>query len=282
MGSHTIGAVEWGTDYAPAYEPRDLGLPQLTVNAEPTGYMKGDMLEGGGATGGGSTPEAVGSPVYDEHGYFLGTDDGGLHGVVIIMKREDFVQGMKHDEALSLATNLDKNDTDAEIRLYNHYKELSNRPDWDGFVTIEEGIAWAKSHMGALQNPTPNNMLYVNTSLLDFGNLSIVDFKNGEGVASPINLFNGSNFMHSLTNLKLRSTIYALGRVGIILEDATLGTVRIDNDCFMNYGRATDYDWNGGGGVIRSNAIKIEIKRANIPNGAGFRVYYYGVGYLNR
>ena len=248
-----------------------------------TGYAEGNNgLQGSNATGGGSTPEAVGSPVYDEHGYFLGTDDGGLQGMVIIMKREDFVQGMNHDEALSLATNLDENDTDAEIRLYNHYKELSNRPDWDGFVTIEEGIAWAKSHMGALQNPTPNNMLYINTSLLDFGNLSIIDFKNGEGKISPINLFNTYNTFHSITNPILRSTVYALGRVNCYLDDATLGMFHIVNDYFQPYGRATDYDWNGGGGIIRSNAIRIETKRANIPNGAGFRVYFYGVGYLNR
>lgn len=49
-----------------------------------------------------------------------------------------------------------------------------------------------------------------------------------------------------------------------------------------NTSRVTDYDWNGGGGLKRSCAIMLEKKRANIPNGAGFRVYYYGKGHLNR
>ena len=58
MGSHTTGAVEWGTNYAPAYEPRDLGLPQLTENAEPTGYRRGNKLEGGsgGCSNSGEAP----------------------------------------------------------------------------------------------------------------------------------------------------------------------------------------------------------------------------------
>ena len=260
----------WGVNFAQkvvtAHEAReilrDMGIPHGV-------WVEENEIHGGG------------SPVYDEHGCFLGTDDGGIQGELIVLKREDFVQGMKHDDALALATYLDENDSDAEIRLYNHYKGLCNRPDWDGFVTIDEGIAWAKSHPGALANPTPDNMLYINTSLLDFGSLSVEKFENGEGYVSPIQLFNLNNAVRSLTNYQLRSTVYALGRIGIILEDATLGTVRIDNDCFMYYGRASDYDWNGGGGIIRSTAIKIEKWRANIPNGAGFRVYYYGVGYLN-
>ena len=48
MGSHTTGAAEWGTNYAPVYEPRDFGLLELTVNAEPTIYHRGNELKGGG------------------------------------------------------------------------------------------------------------------------------------------------------------------------------------------------------------------------------------------
>lgn len=76
--------------------------------------------------------------------------------------------------------------------------------------------------------------------------------------------------------------MYALGKVHILLEDAAQGTISILNDCFNNTSRVTDYDWNGGGGLKRSCAIMLEKKRANIPNGAGFRVYYYGKGHLNR
>lgn len=58
-------------------------------------------------------------------------------------------------------------------------------------------------------------------------------------------------------------------------------TVEIVNDYYLPSGRATDYDWNTGGGKVRSTAIMLEKKRAGIPNGAGFRVYNYGVGYLH-
>ena len=136
------------------------------------------------------------SPIYDVNGYFLGTDDEGLQGEAIVMRREDFRQGMRHEDALAMATELDAYNADAEIRLYSHYSQLRNRPDWDGFVSISEGIQWAKSHIGALEDPTPDNMLYINTALLDFGNITIGDFSNGEGKVSPINLFNYNSSLH--------------------------------------------------------------------------------------
>jgi RHS repeat-associated protein len=68
MGSHTTGAVEWGTNYAPVYEPRDLGLLQLTVNAEPTGYRRGNKLEGGSGRGATNEYGGVGGWVKDKKG----------------------------------------------------------------------------------------------------------------------------------------------------------------------------------------------------------------------
>lgn len=262
----------WGVNFAEkTYTSVEVKQMLWSMGISTEVWMMGNEMHGGG-----------GSPVYDEHGYFLGTDDGGLQGEAIVMKRSDFVQGMKHEEAISLATYLDENDKDAEIRLYYHFRELCNRPDWDGFVTVNEGIAWAESHMGALQNPTPNNMLYINTSLLDFGNLSASDFENGEGNVSFINLYTLYNVLYSTKNDKLRSTVYALGKVHILLEDAAKGTISIHNDCFNDKERVTDYDWNSGGGLFRSIGIILETKRANLPEGAGFRVYYYGKGHLNR
>jgi len=56
MGSHTTGAVEWGTNYAPVYEPRDLYSPFARGEAAMallTSYRVGNcfipvFLEGGG------------------------------------------------------------------------------------------------------------------------------------------------------------------------------------------------------------------------------------------
>ncbi len=40
------------------------------------------------------------SPIYDESGEFLGTDDKGLQGEAIVMNKNDFTQGMSHSYAL--------------------------------------------------------------------------------------------------------------------------------------------------------------------------------------
>lgn len=101
---------------------------------------------------------------------------------------------------------------EAAMKYANHFVNLPNRPDYDGFVTVNEGKAWAKQN-GALDNPTADNMLYLNTSKLDFGNISIRDFGNGVGKSSLINLLNEGNLANSSGNGRLRGTVYALGRV---------------------------------------------------------------------
>ena len=91
MGSHTTGAVEWGTNYAPVYEPRDFGLLQLTVNAEPTIYSKGNEMKGGG---GGSH-----SGFFDQNGNYLGSD-GRKNGKVYVLRSEIQEVMAKKDEIL--------------------------------------------------------------------------------------------------------------------------------------------------------------------------------------
>ena len=127
------------------------------------------------------------SPVYDTDGNFLGTDENGLQGLAWVMKKEDFKQGMSENEAESKSTYRDKNDPnygfsskEAVTKYGNHYANLKNRPDYDGVVTMSEGIAWAKSHVGARDNPTANNTLYLDASKMDFGALRPSDMVLGE------------------------------------------------------------------------------------------------------
>jgi RHS repeat-associated protein len=40
------------------------------------------------------------SPIYDEGGNLLGTDDQGLQGKAIVMNKDNFKQGMAHDDAV--------------------------------------------------------------------------------------------------------------------------------------------------------------------------------------
>ncbi len=58
---------------------------------------------------------------------------------------------MSHEEAMSLNSGwiVQSYDEDSSRRFINNYLCLSLRPDWDGVITIDEGIHWALSHPGA-------------------------------------------------------------------------------------------------------------------------------------
>ncbi|GHT74117.1 hypothetical protein AGMMS50262_06460 [Bacteroidia bacterium] len=213
------------------------------------------------------------APIYAPDGTFLGTDNEGLRGNPIVMSSDYFTQGMMHNDAVGYYTVL--NDEDARTKLSDHYGNLSNRPDYDGFVTISEGIEWAKAHPGAKDNPSADNTLYIDVSKLDFGNISTANFTE-TGVETPINLFNIANTVESSDNPTLRATVYALGRITMKLENRENKTVSIVNNS------ATDYDWNRGGGGVRDNFIRAERKRAGLNDSHGFKVFYYGVGKLRK
>ena len=212
------------------------------------------------------------APIYDENGKFLGTDDGGLQGDYIVMSANCFQQGMAHQDALD---NSFVGPLSEEVLglITSHYSLLPTRPDYDGSVTINEGIAWAKTHVGAKNNPTPDNTLYVNAALLDFGNTR-ADFFKQNGDVTSINLFNGINTIESVINPRLRNTVYALGAFDARLLDKERGSILIESN------ESAVYDWNGGGTLIRRVAIYLERKRARVDDSHGFRVCYYGTGHL--
>lgn len=232
---------------------------------------------------------ALDNPIYDINtSEFLGTDDKGIQGEAIMMNKSDFTQGMSHSEAMSKGKTLNSM-SDAEAtkfcnngnfnKFLNHYNSLRSRPDWDGFITISEGIEWAKTHPGSLAGTmipslfNPDDALYADASKLDFGALYKSNFKR-MGEIEPQNLLNKSNMLSALTDEKIRATVYALGAVDMILLNEN-GDVRIVNN------EATVYDWNGKGGVLRNTLINLELLRAGLKQGVhGFKVFYYGTGRL--
>lgn len=226
------------------------------------------------------------SPIYDTEGNFLGTDENGLQGPAYVMKKENFVQGMSKEDAEKNSTYRDESDTnygfdskEAALKYGNHYVNLENRPDYDGFVTITEGVDWAKSHPGAIDNPTADNTLYIDASKLDFGNINTDDFPS-VNVSKGVNLFNKDNFAESATNETLRGTVYALGAVVLTLTDREKKTIKVENSKDNSTG--TDYDWNRGGGAVRDAAIRIERARAGLNDTHGFKTFYYGTGVLRK
>ncbi|MFI3298062.1 MAG: RHS repeat-associated core domain-containing protein, partial [bacterium] len=110
-------------------------------------------------------------PIYDPDGNLLGTDDEGLKGKAIIMKKENFKQGMTidYDDELNLGIG-GLNDQSARDKFYNSYDNLKSRPDYDGHLTFKEAMLWF--HYG---NGEP---LYVDQNQID---LSSVNFNIASG-----------------------------------------------------------------------------------------------------
>ncbi len=225
------------------------------------------------------------SPIYDTEGNFLGTDENGLQGGAYVMKKENFVQGMSREDVEKHNTyekghqNYGFDSKEAVQKYGDHYANLENRPDYDGFVTIKEGVKWAKSHPGALDSPTAENTLYIDASKLDFGNINTESFPS-VNVPTGVNLFNRENFAESATNETLRGTVYALGAATLTLTNRENKTVKVENSKDNSTG--TDYDWNRGGGPVRDAAIRIERARTGINDTHGFKTFYYGKGNLRK
>jgi RHS repeat-associated protein len=221
---------------------------------------------------------ALDNPIYDTDGNFLGTDDKGLQGSAIIMDKTNFSQGMSHSEAKSHHLGAGKlKGASAVKKQWEHYSGLSKRPDWDGFVTIEEGIAWAKNRPNSLNNNDPNDALYLDASKLNFGDLSVNNIGMEEGQTRNVNLFDYVNWSSSSS----RSTTYALGNTRIQLVNSQDGTIRLFQDI---------YDWDYHNYSLsrqregklpesrRDKLIYYERKRAGVNDSHGFSVFIYGTG----
>jgi hypothetical protein len=169
---------------------------------------------------------------------------------------------------------------EAGKKLWDHFSGLSKRPDYDGFVTMEEGIAWAKDRPNTLNNEDPNDALYLDASKLNFGNLSVSDLEGfgfSDGTKGPINLFDFVNW----TSNSSRATTYALGNTQIQLVNSEDGTVRLFKDIYdwdyHNYPLARRYN----GRLPESERDKLiffERKRSEVDESHGFILHIYGIG----
>ncbi len=89
------------------------------------------------------------NPVYDTYGNFLGTNDLGLQGDAIIMDESDFEQGMSLEESMSKHKGYNSFvSEDAKNKFLKHYGNLPNRPDYDGYLTLNEANKWYREGNG--------------------------------------------------------------------------------------------------------------------------------------
>jgi RHS repeat-associated protein len=207
-------------------------------------------------------------PIYDNQtGDLLGTDETGLQGEAIVMKKEDFKQGMSTKEAESKSTykTSNKDDTnygfankEAKEKYGNSYANLNNRPDWDGKITREEANDWYRNGKG--------EALYADASQVDLSPVTTTELENAGGTLYK-------NFF--LTTNTETGTMY--GTIKLTLDDASNGTVILGNN-----GHLDDYDFDqkpSNGTVGREvRNIGTRIGKVVAGNGQMFKINVYGKG----
>lgn len=130
------------------------------------------------------------SPIYDQEGTLMGTDDQGLQGKAIVMDAKNFKQNMSHDEALkkNLGAEGLKNDN-AKSNLVSSFNSLPSRPDYDGKVNLEEANNWFNNGNG--------QPLFVDLGKIDMTGISSSRF-SGVGSREPFNLLYNSNDLDAI------------------------------------------------------------------------------------
>jgi len=213
---------------------------------------------------------ALDAPIYDTEGNFLGTDDQGLQGKAIVMNKEDFTQGMFHNDALSKNLGVDGLSGDgAKTNLLSHYRGLSSRPDYDGVMSYSDLLDWGRKN--------GNSPVFLDASKIDLGNISIDDFSgvgdgkriNTVGRGTPLDTYGpwGKNYMRLMS---------------------ADGLVKLSSDEFDYRQHDLGKAWNEGFGtfmyetLIRYPAIGLLQMVHGVDNNFGFMMHPYGKAKLHK
>jgi RHS repeat-associated protein len=126
------------------------------------------------------------SPIYDNDGNFMGTDDQGLQGKAIVMNKENFKQGMSHEDALKKNEGVNGLSSEkAKSNLVSNYDSLPSRPDYDGQLTLDEANEHFRNGNGSA--------LFVDMAKIDISGISTEDFNGKIGSKEAFNLFTGNS-----------------------------------------------------------------------------------------
>ena len=213
------------------------------------------------------------NPIYDENGNFLGTDDRGLQGEAIIMNKDNFSQGMSHEEAKSKGTLLSNYNAELDgkgvltekvkyqaavfDRINMHSLGLKNRPDYDGFLTLSEANDWYRNGGGS--------SLFVNSALIDLSPVYIETLGLEVGGSKYVNF---------------ASPKYANFETGLVY-----GTIKLTNlgnnsiKLGLNNGKLDTYDFDyQEGRYFRNFATWVGKNVAG--EGQSYDIYTYGTARL--
>jgi RHS repeat-associated protein len=124
-------------------------------------------------------------PIYDIDGNFLGTDDEGLQGDAVIMNKENFIQGMSTEAALKYNLGYEGlSGSEAQGKYSSHYNNLPSRPDYDGYLTLDEANDWYRTGNG--------KSLYTSLEKIDLSKIYSLG-ENFVGEEAYFNLISNSN-----------------------------------------------------------------------------------------
>ena len=202
------------------------------------------------------------SPIYDESGEFLGTDDEGLEGEAIIMNKDDFTQGMSHSDAMEKGNTLDNMSTEQATKFanngnfenfLNHYNNLPNRIDYSSNFVLTKEIA-DKHWLGKT-----GEGLYVNQANIQLPGVTTASFDNKEGSSFY------KNFVWGLSN-----TGKVYGTLKLTLQNANTGAVHIGGKNYLD-----EYDYSMDGRPLRDFATWWG-RPGKAKDGKSYFIYGYG------
>lgn len=202
-------------------------------------------------------------PIYDPSGNFLGTDENGLKGEAVVMKKEDFKQGMSKEDAES--KNLGQEgfkDDKATNKAFNHFSKLKDRPDYDGKLTLKEANEWFRKGGG--------EPLFVDAGKINLAPVETGDFES-VGSSQYKNFF--------LTTNQETGAVY--GTIKLTLEDSN-GTVTVGGK--GGYLDTYDFEQKKSDGTLKRELRNIGTKASAIfaGDGTGYKIYNYGKGKVEK
>lgn len=149
------------------------------------------------------------------------------------------------------------------LKYANHYAGLPSRPDYDGFLTLDEANDWYRNAGG--------KPLYVNSAQIDLSPVTVKDFDDKDSFVS--------NFFLT-TNVHTTGRVYGIIKLTIV--DRVNGRVKLGND----KGELDYYDFDI---KKRDGSIKRDLRNAGTViggwvagQGQPFKIYNYGYGWIGK
>ena len=211
------------------------------------------------------------SPIYNENGVLLGTDDQGLQGDAFFMSENEFKQGMSHEDALNNNQTQSYLKDDSAVNAFNDsFNNLSSRPDWDGYLTLNEVNDWYRNGNG--------QPLFVSSDKIDLSQISLEDVKGSKD--GSVSLLKPS--LQARNSISYPESGLVYGQIQITIADEGSGMVILGrkSDRLLDTYNFEMHPWNSFKNIRRN--ILTFIGGILAGSGKDFNIYTYGYGHVNR